>query len=127
MAHVVVYTDYIRRQDSRRAGKIGWAAGIFEGEGCITEVGGRFTIKVNNTDRWVIERFWDIVGVGRRYGPYKGSEGDGHRRKPFWVWTAAEEEAFDVLQLLAPWLSPRRLDRAYELSGIRFPVKRLPI
>jgi hypothetical protein len=54
-------------------------------------------------------------------------ENDGHRRKPFWAWTAREEEAFDLLQMLGPWLSPRRLDRAYELSGIRFPRKWRPI
>lgn len=93
----------------------------------MTEVGGRFTLKVNNTDEWVIQRFYEIVEAGRTYGPYLNSESDGHRRKPFWVWTAAEEEAFDVLQLLAPWLSPRRINRAYDLSGIRFPRKCLPI
>ena len=82
----------------------------------MTEVGGRFTIKVTNTD------LYEIVEAGRTYGPYRNSERDGHRRKPFWVWSAAEEDAFDVLQQLAPWLSPRRISRAYELSGIsRFP------
>jgi hypothetical protein len=110
-----------------RQGDIGWAAGVFEGEGCVTEVGGRFTLKVNNTDEWVIQRFYEIVEAGRTYGPHLNSESDGHRRKRFWVWTAAEEEAFDVLQLLAPWLSPRRINRAYDLSGIRFPRKCLPI
>jgi hypothetical protein len=110
-----------------REAEIGWAAGILEGEGCVTEVEGRFTIKVNNTDEWVIRRFYEIVEAGRTYGPYRNSQSDGHRRKPFWVWTAAEEEAFDVLQQVALWLSPRRINRAYELSGIRFPRKWLPI
>ncbi len=110
-----------------REEEIAWAAGLFEGEGCITDVNGRFTIAVNNTDDWVIERLFDVLDRGRTYGPYRNSEADGHIRKPFWVWTAAEEEAFDVLQILAPWLSPRRLERAYQLSGIRFPRKSLPI
>jgi hypothetical protein len=65
--------------------------------------------------------------VGRSYGPYRNSETDGHKRKPIWSWWAHEEDAFDLLQMLGPWLSPRRLDRAYELSGIRFPRKWLPI
>ena len=77
--------------------------------------------------QWVIQRFYEIVEAGRTYGPYLNSENGGHRRKPFWVWTAAQEEAFDVLQLLAPWLSPRRINRACDLSGIRFPRKCLPI
>lgn len=107
--------------------EIAWAAGLFEGEGCITDVEGRFTLKVNNTDPWVIRRFDEIVGIGRTYGPYRNSETDGHRRKPFYVWVAAEEDAFDVTQALSPWLSPRRIQRAHELSGISFPVKTLPI
>ena len=109
------------------AEEIAWAAGLFEGEGCITGVNGRFTVKVNNTDEWVILRLAEIMGFGFVYGPYHNSETDGHRRKPFWVWTAFEEAALDTVQILSPWLSPRRLGRAYELSGLRFPVQRLPI
>jgi hypothetical protein len=110
-----------------REEEIAWAAGIFEGEGCVTEVEGRFTLKVNNTDEWVILRFAEIVRLGSTYGPYRNSEKDGHRRKPFWVWTAAAENAMDVMQMLAPWLSERRLERARELTGISFPVQCLPI
>jgi hypothetical protein len=110
-----------------RAEEIAWAAGLFEGEGCITDVNGRFVLKANNTDVWVIQRFDEIVQLGRVYGPYRNTERDGYRRKPFWAWAAYEEAAFDVMQLLAPWLSPRRVTRARELTGISFPVKRLPI
>jgi hypothetical protein len=97
--------------------EIAWAAGLFEGEGCITEVNGRFAVAVTNTDEWVIRRFADIVEVGRSYGPYRNSENDGHIRKPFWSWTAHEEDGFDLLQMLGSWLSPRRLERAYELTA----------
>jgi len=107
--------------------EIAWAAGLFEGEGCITEVGGRFALTVTNTDEWVVQRFYDIVALGSIYGPYRNSEADGHRRKPFWTWTAHQEQALDAMQLLAPWLSPRRLNRAYELTALTFPVKCLPI
>jgi hypothetical protein len=65
--------------------------------------------------------------MGHFYGPYKNSQRDGHVRKPFWVWTAAEEDALDVMQMLATWLSRRRLERAFELTGISFPVKTLRI
>jgi hypothetical protein len=61
------------------------------------------------------------------YGPDRNSEKDGHRRKPFWTWTAYEDDAVDAMQLLATWLSKRRLGRASALTGLRFPVKRLPI
>jgi hypothetical protein len=107
--------------------RIAWAAGVFEGEGCITQMGGRFAMAVNNTDEWVVRRFHAIVELGQVYGPYRNSENDGHRRKPFWVWTAYEEDAFDVMQAMSRWLSRRRLDRAFELTGIRFPGKTLRI
>ncbi len=93
----------------------------------MTQVGRQFVLKVNNTDESVVQRFHEIVRLGRMYGPYSNSERDGHRRKPFWVWTASAEDALDVMQMLAPWLSDRRLERAHELTGIHFPVESLPI
>jgi hypothetical protein len=121
---VVVYRDKAVPTQKER---VAWAAGIFEGEGCVTEMGGRFALVVKNTDEWVVRRFHAILGLGQVYGPYRNSEKDGHRRKPFWSWMAYEDDAFDAMQLLATWLSKRRLGRAYALTGLRFPVKRLPI
>jgi hypothetical protein len=48
--------------------EIAWAAGLFEGEGCVTEINRRFALAVKNTDEEVI-RFDEIVGLGRMYGP----------------------------------------------------------
>lgn len=107
--------------------EIAWAAGFFEGEGCVTLIENRFALAVSNTDPWTIERFADIMPVGRVYGPYRNTETDGYRRRPFWAWTVHAEAAMDGMQLLAPWLSPRRIARAHELTGLRFPVERLPI
>jgi hypothetical protein len=107
--------------------EIAWAAGLFEGEGCVTEVKGRFTLALKNTDEEVVRRFDAIIGLGRVYGPYKNSECDGHKRKPFWAWAASGEDAFDAMQMLALWLSKRRLQRALQLTGLHFPVLSLPI
>jgi hypothetical protein len=74
-----------------------------------------------------VRRFDAIVELGRVYGPYRNSERDGHRRKPFWTWTAFDGDALDTMQMLAPWLSERRLQRALELTSLRFPVRSLPI
>jgi hypothetical protein len=65
-AQVVVYLDY----SAIRGEEIAWAAGLFEGEGCITEVDKRFVAALKNTDEWVVRRFHDIVERGRAYGPY---------------------------------------------------------
>ena len=110
-----------------RAEEIAWAAGLFEGEGCVTEVGGTFTLALTNTDEDVVRRFDEVVGYGRLYGPYQISARDGHKRKPIWRWVASSYQALDVMQMLSPWLSKRRLDRAFELTDLRFPVTFLPI
>jgi hypothetical protein len=119
----VVYID----DTPTREEEIPWAAGIFEGEGCVTEVDGRFTLKVNNTDPEVIRRFDEVVQFGRVYGPYRNSERDGHRRKPFWAWVASGYDALDVMNMLAPWLTVRRLARAQTLTGLSFPVQTPPL
>ena len=106
-----------------REEEIAWAAGLFEGEGCVTEADGRLSLRLNKTDEEIIARFDEIVRFGRVYGPYQNSQYDGHKRKPFWVWMAYGTDAYDAINLLAPWLSTRRLVRAYEITGLRFPVK----
>jgi hypothetical protein len=45
------------------------AAGLFEGEGGITNTDDRLTLRVNGTDGGVIRRFEEIVNRGRVYGP----------------------------------------------------------
>jgi hypothetical protein len=110
-----------------REEEVAWAAGLFEGEGCITQVGRQFTLAVVNTDEEVIGRFDEIVSLGQIYGPYSYELKDGFRRKPVFRWIATEYNALDAMQLLAPWLSKRRIDRAFELTGRVFPAKDLPI
>lgn len=106
-----------------REQQIAWAAGIFEGEGCISWSGDSFALSLKNTDESVVRCFCDVLELGWFYGPYEWEGRDGFSRKPFWVWMARREIGMEALDLLAPWLSKRRLDRAYELTGLRFPVK----
>lgn len=101
---------------------IAWAAGLFEGEGCITATNLALTVRMTNTDRELLDRFIDVVEVGTIYGPYdRSNERDGYTRKPVFCWVAQALEALEVLEVLSPWLSERRLTRAYELTEIRFP------
>jgi hypothetical protein len=98
--------------------EIAWAAGLLEGEGCISHANGRLFVQLKNTDLWVVERFAEIVDVGTVYGPYRadGSK-DAHlyRRKPFWVWVGYQEDGEVVIAALWPWLSERRRERAFQL------------
>jgi hypothetical protein len=96
--------------------EVAWAAGLFEGEGSITQSGSRLVVRLNNTDPEPVYRFAGIVAFGEVYGPYQYEGRDGFKRKPFWVWVAEEYEALEVLELLWPWLSGRRHAQALDLA-----------
>jgi hypothetical protein len=98
--------------------EIAWAAGLFEGEGTITICGGSLHLRVQMTDLEVLERFCQIVGTGKIYGPYTTQFKDGFNRKPRWTWVCYGPLARATYLTLSPWLSPRRLARGDEL-GLR--------
>lgn len=102
--------------------EIAWAAGFFEGEGYFTS--SRHQLKdglrhyphvgINNTNLEMLQRFHRIVGVGAitvrsvAYSPFNA--------KPQWKWMAGKrKEAEHVRDLLLPWLSQARRDRAAEV------------
>ena len=98
--------------------EIAWAAGLFEGEGSITQNGGRLFIRLKMTDEDVVLRFAEIARYGEVYGPYNHQLRDGYVRKPYWVWLAPEYDALEVLEMLWPWLSERRRAQALALAPI---------
>lgn len=104
--------------------EIAWAAGLFEGEGCITicKRECRPTARINMTDEDVIRRFHAIVGIGKVYGPYQSAG----NRKPYWTWYARQADAFVVIEMLADWLSHRRLERTEEVRYLWKHGKRQP-
>lgn len=91
-----------------------WAAGLFEGEGCITTHGKRkhaLKLTLKMCDKNVVERFYNIVGSGRMYGPYN----NGGNRQDHWEWSAVCKQARDIAEWLVPLLSPRRQARFQEV------------
>jgi hypothetical protein len=97
-----------------REEEIAWAAGLFEGEGCLTRNNRVEPVaRLNSTDEETPHRFSAVVRVGGVYGPYH----QGGRRKAFWVWVACGWDALEVVDLLWPWLGERRRERARELFG----------
>jgi hypothetical protein len=92
------------------------AAGLFEGEGSITHVYGRTQLRIQMTDIEVLERFLEIIGAGRIYGPYSRKERDGYTRKPSWIWVCDGPLVPVVFRTLAPWLSTRRRERGREIG-----------
>jgi len=98
---------------------LAWAAGIFEGEGCIYQYRGRGyqypRLKVGMTDEDIVRRFHEIVGCGsvtRFNSPAHEKRGN----KPVWVWTAGRtEDVARVAGMLWPWLGERRRAKAVEV------------
>lgn len=96
--------------------ELGWAAGLFEGEGCLTISSGTIPrAKLRSTDEEVVRQFHRIVGFGRvREEPYFLK--NGHKMQ--WEWYALKREVPDVIALLYPLLGERRRARADELLAL---------
>jgi hypothetical protein len=92
--------------------EIAYAAGLFEGEGCITVSRGRARLVISMTDKEPLQRVHAILGGSIRgpYGPYTGN------RKPHWQWMIERGDLVkEAYGLMEPWLSSRRQQRFQEV------------
>ncbi len=98
------------------ANHIAWAAGLFEGEGCITHTDKRYTrLKLKMTDRDVVERFCKIVGVGKVL-PAKPSKA---HYKPLFEWTCQRrEDVHNILDTFLPYFGDRRAHKALDILDL---------
>lgn len=101
---------------------IAWAAGLFEGEGCISHTNGYVTLSLAMTDPDVVERFAAITGMGR---PIRTSEQG--RRKTMYVWTCSRFEQMQaILAMFWSFLGQRRRAKAREaLTVTKYRHKRV--
>lgn len=124
---------------------LGFAAGIFEGEGCITQTRpqprkvrsssstrrgryprpdpkGTLAVSIAMTDLDTLERFVEIVGSGAimEHTP-------DERFKVQWRWTAYSDNARRIIKLLWPGLGSRRRARATELWNATVNRNGLPL
>ena len=93
---------------------IAWAAGLFEGEGCITGRKQTAQLQLNMTDEDVVRQFHRLIGVGTVCGPYRNKRLP--HAKPCWRWVcggAMHVQA--VLAALWPFLMSRRQAKAREV------------
>ena len=95
---------------------IAWAAGLFEGEGCITtdhRSKNCRIIQMKMTDLDVMERYVDVVGYGNLNGPYKDSKNT--QFKPWWQWNVYKgSEVLRILKMFLPHFGKRRAEKAIE-------------
>jgi hypothetical protein len=88
-----------------------WAAGLFEGEGCISmRSSGASGLSIKMTDKDVLERFREVVGRGSIY-EISWYEKNGH--KPQWRWEATSYSDMEyIIGEFLPYLGSRRKEKA---------------
>lgn len=96
---------------------IAWAAGLFEGEGCISQPRwpGRVSIAlmVTSTDKDVLARFQQIVGYGNILEKPRKTKPSHY--KTLWEWRIAKQpEVIRILVMLMPYFGNRRLAKAVD-------------
>ena len=90
---------------------IEWAAGLFEGEGCITidKRTGNPKLEINMTDEDVISDFRNVVGYGKITQRYLNDP----VRKPQWrVRIEKKSEVKRILEAMLPYFGQRRAYKA---------------
>lgn len=87
-----------------------WAAGLFEGEGSIAINNHRIIVKIQMTDKDIIDRMQEKFG-GYVYDCPKQEE----HHKDSWRWIISDStEAIDFLDMIYPLLGQRRRARVDE-------------
>ena len=97
---------------------IAWAAGLFEGEGCLSQRKGddRWCLEILMTDKDVLEKFADLLGLTIN-GPYetKNTRGTGVKWKDHYrVGTSARDKVFKIVCEIYPYLCARRREKCDE-------------
>jgi len=100
-----------------KAEDISWAAGIIEGEGCMSifkRKGKEYyqcSILCEMTDEDTVNTLYSVLGVGNvSKRPRRGI------RKPTWILSIYKQiDVFDTLIKIMPYLHSRRLAKAKEL------------
>ena len=89
--------------------QLAWAAGLFEGEGCMS---GRNTLRLQMTDKDVVEKFHDAVGLGKIYY-YPSRDG---KRKETWTWYLEKRNFVRLLlSKFLPYFGNRRAHKALDI------------
>ena len=102
---------------------IEWAAGIFEGEGCLTynTSGKAWVMKMKMTDFDVMEDFYTTIGeIGRFYRNRKSPHmKDNH--KPYHDWQLNKKDyIFELAVLFYPYMYERRREKFREFFAWYF-------
>lgn len=103
-----------------------WALGILEGEGCLSmfdrkcssgNVHPQFAIHCEMTDEDIVIRLYEALGrVGNINHRVNNRRKDNCERKPSWILSIQkQQEVFNTLTDIAPWLGVRRGEKALKI------------
>jgi len=88
---------------------LGWAAGLFDGEGCVTTLWPKRTqvrLEINMVHRPTLERFSSIVGGVVRQSYSKSTK--QIKRKTQWRWRVCDNEAVNIAMVLQHYCTEKR-------------------
>lgn len=105
--------------------ELAWAAGFFDGEGCIYSGITRYskegklhyspqvTISIDQIHPAVLVRFQRIVGRGKVYGPYKPPS-SGKNDSPMWSYRLGKyDDCLEVMMKIRPFLGEIKRRQSY--------------
>ena len=95
--------------------QLAWAVGLFEGEGCMTwrdKEHKRPYLKMSMTDFDVVEKFLDVIGVGRLDFIDKKNPKWKHQLQ--WR-TTNERDCRNILSMFLPYFGNRRAHKALDI------------
>lgn len=86
--------------------ELAWAAGFFDGEGCVTYRAqtGQLCLSIPQVDRRVLDRWIEAVGVGMVRGPYKMGAGRPGWQDQYVISITNFKGTKLTLERLWPWL-----------------------
>lgn len=90
-----------------KSDEVAWAAGFYEGEGCIHFDGKNLNMTLSQCNREPLDRYYEIMGCGKIYGPYTK-----RRVQPIYTWKVSGRSAVEAIGRLSEWLSKRRTEQA---------------
>lgn len=97
---------------------IAWAAGLFEGEGCIAETGNgpnNPLLQMTMTDKDVMEKFVSIVGYGNLTQVNRMAPSQMKHWKTQWKWAVRKKsEVKRMLLMFLPYFGERRACKALD-------------
>jgi hypothetical protein len=106
------------------AHRVGWVAGIIDGEGCLSASGHRdrsyqLSLQVVNTDKGMINKLIEYTGVGICYLHKRGKN-----RFNIYSWHVSLEDATKILKAILPLLTTKKKEaelwiKLYEIRGFK--------